>query len=64
MINNHAKRVNIVSLKMIKESSVLYGNRRISRSDEAVELLKNLLEDSDRERLVVCCLNTKNEPTS
>lgn len=60
----HAKRVDIVSLKMVKESSILYANRRIGTPDEAVELLKNLLEGSDREKLVVCCLSSKNEPTN
>lgn len=61
---NHAKRIDIVSLKMIKESSVLYANRRISKPNEIVDLLKIFLEDCDREKLIVCCLNTKNEPTS
>lgn len=60
----HAKRVDIVSLKMVKESSILYANRRIGTPDDAVELLKNLLEGSDREMLVVCCLSSKNEPTN
>lgn len=61
---NHAKRVDIVSLKMIRENSILYGNRRIKSSYEAVGLVKEFLENSDREKLIVCCLNTKNEPTS
>lgn len=30
MNKTHAKRVDIVSLKMIKESSILYANRKIS----------------------------------
>ena len=64
MKENHAKRVNLVSLKVIKESSVLYSNRRISTPIEAVNLLRNLLEDCDREKMLVCCLNTKNEPTN
>lgn len=64
MKNNHAKRVDIVSLKMIKESSILYGNRRIGSPNEALEIFKDLLENSDREKLIVCCLNSKNEPTN
>ncbi|NRT78414.1 RadC family protein [Clostridium beijerinckii] len=61
---NNAKRVDIVSIKIIKESSVLYANRKIATPKDCVVLVKHLLEDSDREKLVVCCLNTKNEPTS
>lgn len=64
MKNSHAKRVDIVSLKMIKESSILYVNRRIKTADEAAYLVRTLLESSDREKLIVCCLNSKNEPTS
>lgn len=64
MQNNHAKRVDIVSLKMVKESSILYENRRIHTPNEAAEIFKDMLESSDREKLIVCCLNSKNEPTS
>lgn len=59
----HAKRINIVSLKMVREDSILYANRKISSPNEAVDLLRSLLEDCDREKLIVCCLNSKNEPT-
>lgn len=59
----HAKRINIVSLKMVREDSILYANRKISSPNEAVDLLRSLLEDCDREKLIVCCLNLKNEPT-
>lgn len=61
---NHAKRVDIVSIKMIKESSVLYANRKIMTPKDCLEIVKPLLEECDRERLVVCCLNAKNEPTN
>lgn len=59
-----SKRVNIVSIKMIKESSILYKYRKISSPDDAFELIKTFLEDSDREQLIVCCLDTKNQPTA
>lgn len=64
MKNNHAKRVDIVSLKMIREGSILYGNRRIHEPDDVLEIFEDLLESSDREKLIVCCLNSKNEPTN
>lgn len=64
MKKEHLKRVDIVSLKMVKESSVMYHNRRISTPEEAVDLLRYLLDECDREKMVVCCLNTKNEPTN
>ena len=59
-----AKRVDIVSLKMVKEGSILYENRRITSPGAAAELVREFLEDCDREKFVVAYLNTRNEPTA
>jgi len=59
-----AKRVSIVSIKMIREGSVLYDVRKICSPADAVGLGRRFLEDADREQLVVCCLDTKNQPQS
>lgn len=59
-----AKRVDIVSLKMVKENSVTYLNRVISSPNDSAEIIRNFIADSDREQMVVCCLDTKNQPTS
>ena len=59
-----AKRVDIVSLKLVKESSVLYETRKISNPYDAYRLVKNFLVDSDREKFVVVCLDTKSQPVS
>lgn len=64
MCKNSAKRVDIVSLKVVKESSLLYGKRKISSPSDAVEIGRSMLDGSDREKLLLCCLNTKNEPTN
>lgn len=47
-----AKRVDIVSLKLVKENSVLYETRKISNPYDAYRLVKNFLADSDREKFV------------
>ncbi|WIG41987.1 RadC family protein [Bacillus toyonensis] len=59
-----AKRVNIVSIKLVKESSILYKERKISSPKDSFELLHELLENKDREHFIVVALNTKNEPVS
>ena len=59
-----AKRINIVSIKMIKESSFLYQTRTISSPKDAYEMIKDQLQDLDREQFIIACLNTKNEPTN
>lgn len=57
------KRVNIVSISMVKESSVLYSGRVMSSPKDGVNLVKPFLENSDREKLIVVGLDTKNQPT-
>ena len=59
-----AKRVGIVSLKLIKENSVLYETRTIRSPYDSYKLIKNFLIDSDREKFVVACLDTKNQPVN
>jgi len=58
-----AKRVDVVKIKMVKESSFLYETRRIESPDDAAKMVKRFIEDADREHFMVLCLNTKNEPT-
>ena len=60
----HAKRVDIVSLKLVKEKSILFETRKINDPYDAYRLVKNLLVDCDREKFVVTCLDTKNQPLS
>jgi DNA repair protein RadC len=59
-----AKRVDVVKLVMVRESSHLYANRKVASPQDAYHLLREFLVEADRERLVVVCLDTKNQPTS
>lgn len=59
-----SKRVNLVSVKLIKEGSILYEPRRVSSPKYAFDLGKEFLIDSDREKLILVCLDNKNQPTS
>lgn len=62
--NIPAKRISIVSIKMVREASVLYDIRKIDSPKDGAELGKRFLQDLDREQLIVCCLDTKNQPTA
>lgn len=64
MKNQSAKRVNIVSVKLVKESSMLYKNRCVRSPEDGYQLLKQFLGDVDRKYFVVVCLDTKNQPTA
>ncbi len=63
-MNTSKKRINIVSLKMVKENSILYGNRTINAPKDAFELVKLMLGEEDREKVIVIALDTKNQPTN
>ncbi|MFD0050319.1 RadC family protein [Actinomycetes bacterium NPDC127524] len=57
------KRVDIVSIKLVKESSLLYKGRTIRSPQEGFDLAKQYLGDVDREHFIIVCLDTKNTPT-
>lgn len=63
--NQASKRVEIVSLRMVREkTSLLYPNRFIRSPKDAVDLFRKFIGDYDRESFCILCLNTKNEPTA
>lgn len=57
-----AKRINIVSVKLVRESSLLYEKRNIKSPEDAYNLMKHFLGDLDREAFIVICLDVKNAP--
>ncbi|WP_051590458.1 RadC family protein [Exiguobacterium antarcticum] len=61
--NIAAKRVNIVQVKLVREKTILYKDRRISSPQTAYNLFTEILGDVDREHFIVMCLDIKNQPT-
>ncbi|MED0668567.1 JAB domain-containing protein [Bacillus badius] len=59
-----AKQVNIVSLKMVREKSLLYPERAVRSLEDGYRLFKQFLGELDWEYFVVMCLDTKNQPTA
>lgn len=59
-----AKRVSIISLRVVKEKSMLYSNRFIRSPEDSYQCIKPFLECRDREYFIVVTLDTKNQPTS
>jgi len=60
-----AKRIQVVGLRMVRESSsILYPNREIRIPADAAALFRQFIGDFDRESFCILCLNTKNEPTA
>ena len=56
------KRVDIVKIKLCKESSILYEPRKINSPKDAAKLAINFLGDLDREGFIVISLDIKNQP--
>ena len=42
----------MVSVKLVRETSVPYTTKKINSPEDAVDLLRSLLEDCDREKLI------------
>lgn len=57
-----AKRVDIVSVKLVKESSLMYKRRKVGKPEDGYEIFKDFLEDLDREVFIVLTLDSKNQP--
>lgn len=58
------KRISVIRTIAVKEKTVLYEHMQISTGEQAAELGRILVKDADRENLIVCCLNAKNQPVS
>jgi DNA repair protein RadC len=59
-----AKRVDFVSIKLVKEGSTTYPQRFIQNPWDAAHFVREFLEDLDREAVIVVCLDVKGQPTS
>ncbi|MBG1554400.1 RadC family protein, partial [Staphylococcus aureus] len=57
------KEINIVSLQMIKTDTLSYLKNRISNPEDAAEIMRSFIGNSDLEHLILICMNSKNEPT-
>lgn len=62
-MSERTKRVDIVTIQMVKEASLRYQYRKISNPDDVRPLVFQFLGSKDREYFGVICLDTKNQPT-
>jgi len=58
------KRVDIVTIKMVKNHSITIEPRQITSADDASRLIFREIGCMDREAFILICLNAKSEPTS
>lgn len=58
-----AKRVDIVSVKLVREKTMLYQDRKIRSPRDAYEIMQQFLGDVDREHFIVLAMDVKGQPT-
>lgn len=58
-----SKRVDIVSIRMVKESSLMFQGCNVRSPAGGYRLFKQFLGELDREYMVVICLDVKDQPT-
>ena len=58
------KRIDVVRIKMIKESSITYGRSAMKNPSEVAKVIREFLGSRDRECFGVICLDTKNKITN
>lgn len=57
-----AKRIQLVDVVLERKGSQLFEGRRVRSPEDAANIIRDFIGDSDRERFVVLGLSTKNEP--
>ncbi|WP_442600447.1 JAB domain-containing protein [Neobacillus sp. D3-1R] len=57
------RRLNVISLKMVKEGHFCYKTNVVRSPIDVVSLAREYISDSDREIMALVCLNTKNKIT-
>lgn len=56
-----AKRIQLVDVVLERKGSQLFEGRRVRSPEDAANIIRDFIGDSDRERFVVLGLSTKNE---
>ena len=57
-----AKRIQLVDVVLERKGSQLFSGRRVRSPEDAANIIREFIGDSDREKFVVLGLSTKNEP--
>ncbi|MEK4078964.1 JAB domain-containing protein [Solibacillus sp. FSL K6-1126] len=57
-----AKRIQLVDVVLERKGSQLFSGRRVRSPEDAANIIRDFIGDSDRENFVVLGLSTKNEP--
>jgi DNA repair protein RadC len=59
-VQKETSTIDIVKIQMVRDGSIEYGKKPISKPQELAELGLKLLKNADREMFILVCLNAKN----
>lgn len=54
--------IDIVKVGLVREKGSIYGVKKVNSPSDLIPMIKRFIGDSDRENLIVCCLDVKNKP--
>lgn len=57
-------KIPIVRLQVIKEREIDYGGEMLNAPNRAVQIVRDVIGNVDREYIVVCCVNSAMKPTN
>lgn len=57
------KRIQLVDVVLERKGSQMFEGRRVRSPEDAADIIRDFIGDSDREKFVVLGMSTKNEPT-
>ena len=58
-----AKRIQLVDVVLERKGSQLFSGRHVRSPEDAANIIRDFIGDSDREKFVMLGLSTKNEST-
>lgn len=57
-------KIPIVRLQVVKEREIDYGGEMLNAPIKAVQIVRDVIGNVDREYIVVCCVNSAMKPTN
>ncbi len=58
------KRITLVDVVLERKGSMMFEGRKMNIPNDAANIIRDFIEDSDCEKFVVLCLNVKNKCTA
>ena len=58
------KRINVVQCQLVREKTITYDFKNISKPSDGAKIIKAYIGNSDRENFIIACLDARNNITA